>query len=259
MTDPERDIDSLLQAANPVSEEQLPMPSDSPAAQLLYEQITGTPYAGSSRRSSRRRWLGPGLATLVAVTGIGTVAAYSLANHLTSHLTVACYAKPDLEGHALAVNADSDGPVAACSRAWADGRFGTGTVPQLVACLAPEGVASVFPSAPGADVCGQLGLPALPAGAATLDTTPTTAAPPTTANPESLTVALRDAVVADLQASCLTDSQAELTIDKLFAKAEIKWTVITPTPFPPGRPCASPGFDEAKHQVVITGIPPASP
>lgn len=257
MSDTDRELDNLLRTANPVDEARLPLPSESPGAQLLYEKITGTPYGGSARRVGRR-WRGAGLAALLAVAGGGAVAAYALSSHVTTRLAVNCYGAPSLESHALVVSEEAAGPVATCAHLWTDGRLGPGPVPLLVACATPQGVAAVLPSAPGADVCGQLGLPALPAGAASLSsTTPPTEAPtPATAAAGTLPPAVRDAIINDLRSSCVTGADAALGITKLLAKANVRWTVVTPTPFPSGRPCASPGFDEAGHRVVLTGVPP---
>ncbi|MDQ1399193.1 MAG: hypothetical protein QOK20_1125 [Acidimicrobiaceae bacterium] len=262
MSDTDRELDNLLRAANPIDEGGLPMPSESPSAQLLYEKITGTPYGGSARRP-QRRWKGLGLAALLAVAGGGAAAAaaYAISSHVTTHLAVTCYGAPSLESHALVVPAEAAGPVATCSRAWADGRLGTGPVPLLVACATPQGVAAVLPSALGADVCGQLGLPALPAGASSFSSTTAPTAPPTppTDAAGTLPPAVRDAIIEDLRSTCSTSADAERAITKLLAKANVKWTVVTPTPFPTGRPCASPGFDEDGKRVVLTGIPPLSP
>lgn len=259
MTDSDRELDDLLRAANPVDEGGLLMPSESPSAQLLYEKITGTPYSGRPR-PARRNWMGRGLAALIAVAGGSAVAAYAISSHVTTHLAVTCYAAPALQSHRLVVQAEAAGPVATCSRAWADGRLGTGPVPLLVACATPQGVAAVLPSAPGADVCGQLGLAALPAGAASLSsTTPPTAALTLPTNAAgTLPLAVRDAIIDNLGSTCASSAQAELAITKLLAKANVNWTVFTPTPFPAGRPCASPGFEEDAKRVVLTGIPPIS-
>jgi hypothetical protein len=257
MSDTDRELDNLLRTANPVDENRLPMPSESPGAQLLYEKITGTPYGGSGRRVGRR-WRGAGLAALLTVAGGGAVAAYAISSHVTTHLAVTCYAAPSLESHALVVQEEAAGPVASCGRVWADGRLGPGPAPLLVACATPQGVAAVLPSAPGADVCGQLGLPALPAGASSLSTTtpPATSTTPATDAAGTLPSAVRDAIINDLRSTCVTSADAALAISKLLAKANSRWTVVTPTPFPTGRPCASPGFDEAGQRVVLTGIPP---
>jgi hypothetical protein len=255
VSDTDRELDNLLRTANPVDEGRLPLPSESPGAQLLYEKITGTPYGGSARRA-RRRWAGPGLAALIAVAGGGGIAAYAIASHVTTHLAVTCYAAPSLQSHRLVVQVEPAGPVATCSRAWADGHLGPGPVPLLVACATPQGAAAVLPAPPGADVCGQLGLPALSAGAASLSsTTPPSTSPPTAAA-GTMPPAVRDAIINDLRTTCASSAQAELALTKLLAKANVHWTVVTPTPFPTGRPCASPAFDEDGRRVVLTGIPP---
>lgn len=256
MSDHEPDLDQLLEATNPVDENRLPLAAESPTAQLLYEKITGTPYGGKPSRASRRRWLGPGLAALIAAGGIGGATAYAVANnHVTQRLAVACYAGPSEQSEQVAVNAESDGPVATCTHAWEQGHVGSGPVPLLVACVTPQGVAAVFPSAPGADLCSQLGLPSLPAGATSLNAT-TTSAPNTTLPAHTLSPTLENAIISQLRATCLTASQAQASLTAILTKAHTGWTVIIPTPFPPGRPCASPGFDEPTRQVILTGIPP---
>jgi len=254
-------LDDLLRAANPVNETDLPLPAESASAQRLYEAITGTPYAGPARaqpaRGRRRRWIWPGVVAAFVLAGGAAAIANAGTNHLTTRLAVTCYSGPSLQSHALAVSAQADGPVATCSSAWASGDIGSGPVPLLVACLTPQGVAAVFPSAPGADVCSQVGMPALPAGASTLN--PVTTASPTTATAGEMPDAVRDAIVADLTANCFTASEADVSITDLLQKAHVTWSVILPTAFPPGHPCASPGFDEVDHEVVLTGVPAVAP
>jgi hypothetical protein len=127
----------------------------------------------------------------------------------------------------------------------------------MVACVTAQGIAAVFPSAPGADVCGQLGLPALPAGANSLPHAFTTTVTPTTVvTANGLPAALRDAIITQMRTTCFSARDALATVTGLFANAKVSWHVSIPTPFPPGRPCASPGFDEADSTVVLTGIPP---
>ena len=146
MTDDHEDLTELLRAANPVADDQLPLPADSPGAQLLYERITGTPYAGSVPARTRRHRIGPGLAALVAVVALGLGSAFALSNNSVSrHLAVSCYAGPSLQSEVVAVDAEDDGPVATCSHAWQAGHVGPGPVPLLAACVTAKGVAAVFP------------------------------------------------------------------------------------------------------------------
>ncbi len=258
MNDHDADLDQLLEASNPVQEEQLPLPVDSPSAQLLYEKITGIPYAGSTSRRARRPRLGPSLAAFLTITALGIGGAYAygaISQHVTERLAVTCYAGSNQRSEAVQVSADSGGPVATCTRAWAEGHVGAGPAPLLVACVTPQGVAAVFTSAPGADVCSQLGLPPLPAGATNLHAA-TTVSTSTTVATGTLLPSLRDAIISQMQTSCISASAAEVTISRLLAKADVHWTVVVPAPFPAGRPCASPGFDETNNRVILTGIPP---
>jgi hypothetical protein len=249
----------LLRAANPVPEDMLPLPAESEAAQQVYERITGTPYTGKRVPQSRfrhRRFLPPIAAIFVALS-VGGIAAYSFSSTtVTHHFAVECYSQPNLSSGAAAVDATSAGPVATCSQAWREGHVGSGPLPLLVACITPQGVAAVFPSVRGADVCGQLGLPALPAGSTSLTTGATSTTSSTALTAEGLPTSLRDAIVSQLRSSCQSADQAKRILTILLTKAAVPWHVVVPTPFPADHPCASPGFDEANQEIVLTGIPP---
>jgi len=259
-TDPydEDNLDRIVRSANRISEAGMPRPSESEAAQDLYKRITGTPYAGRVFKSRRRRT--PALfAAIVATVGIAVgVAVATTTSHTVVHtLSVSCYSADSLQGEQVVVDAQAGGPVVACAHAWSQGRVGTGPVPLLAACVTPQGVAAVFPSAAGADVCGQLGLPALPAGQSTLPVSTSTTTT-STSLPGTMPVSPGQAIVANLRAACLSASQASAMAKLLFAKAHLAWTVVVTKSFPAGRPCASPAFDEPLHQLVLTGIPPLS-
>jgi hypothetical protein len=259
MSEHDADLDQLLEASNPVREEEFPLPADSPSAQFLYEKITGIPYAGTTSRRLRRPWFGPGLAAFLAILGLGVGGAYAYATitqHVTEKLAVTCYAGANLQTEAVQVIADSAGPVSTCAKAWAAGHVGVGPPPLLVACVTPQGVAAVFASAPGADVCGQLGLPPLPAGANNLHSPASTVPTSTTVAVGTLLPSLRDTIITEMQTRCLTAADANATVTGLLAKAGVHWAVVVPAPFPAGHPCASPGFDEAKSRGILTGIPP---
>jgi len=244
-------LDELLRRANPVEETRLALPAEHAGAQLLYEKITGTPYGG---QGVRRRRLGGLMAAIAALAALGGGAAYASLgpHHATERLVVLCYSQARLGTRAAAVSAGVDGPVASCAGAWAAGEVGSGPVPLLVACVATTGVAAVFPSAPGADVCRQLGLAALPASGPTPNETPPTAGPPTT----DPLVAMRQAVTQSLGSGCFGSTAAKSTVEQILANIGLHWTVVVPEPFPASRPCASPAFDEIRQQVVLVGIPP---
>lgn len=253
------DIDELMAQLNPVDEDDLATPAESVSAQALYGHITGASLASPHRRRRRRRVLLPVVAAVVAVLGFGAGGAYAglFGNQVTQRLAVVCYAGPSLESEAVPVAATSAGPVAACAGAWTAGHLGRGPVPLLVACVTHQGLAAVFPSAPGADVCTQLGLPALPAGTSSLSSA-TTVAPTTTPPPGALPLSLKNAIVTQMQSQCLSAAAAKDTLTRLLANAGVDWSVRIGA-FSQQRPCASPGFDEADHQLVIVGIPPLGP
>jgi len=252
MTEPPDDhLDELLRRANPVDEARLPLPAEHSGAQLLYEQITGTPYGGAK---PRRRGFGSVLAAIAALAllGGGVAVASRVSSHPSHRLDVLCYGQARLDTPATSVDAGPDGPVAACAGAWAAGQVGHGPVPLLVACVTTTGVVAVFPSAPGAEVCRQLGL-----GALHVSGTPTTLPPGTSPPTTDVVVEMHDAVIQSLSSACLTSTQAQATVESILTKAKLSWTVTVPSPFPPGRPCASPAFDEGRDQVILVGIPPA--
>jgi hypothetical protein len=251
MTDPAPDLDELLRRANPVDETRLPLPVDDLRAQLLYEKITGTPYAGG-KRSSRRRF-GTFMAAIAALVVLGSGAAYAglRAGHVSTHLTVECYGQDRLDSPGVVVSATVGGPIAACAGAWEAGSVGRGPVPLLAACVAPGGVAAVFPTAPGADVCAQLGLtPVAVGGAATKSLAATS-----TTSPDDLFVEVRTGIVQSMSNSCLDSPTAKAIVQAILKEAGLAWTVTGPAAFPPDRPCASPAFDEQHQQVILVGIP----
>jgi len=252
VSDPTDRLDDLLSRANPVDEARLPPPVDHPGAQLLYEQITGTPYAGGPRRSRRRFGTLIAAIAALAVAGGGVAFAGLTPGHVTNHLSVECYAEDSLSGPAVSATASAAGPIVSCASAWAAGHVGRGPVPLLVACVAPTGIAAVFPSAPGAEVCAQLHL--TPLAAPNAPVSASTSSPAATTS-LALFDQVRAGIVASLLNSCLDAPAASATVRAILTNAGLPWTVAVPTPFPPDRPCASPAFDETRRQVLLVGIP----
>ena len=248
------DIDLLMKAANPVREEEVPIPAESESAQRIYRRIAGTAYEGRVFKRRRRIVL---LFVVAFVTLVGGAAAAAVATHHTVslHLVVSCYAADNLDGEQVAVDATPAGPIASCASAWALGQVGSGPVPLLVGCVTPRGIAAVFPSAVGADVCGQLGLPALPVEHYVPPSGPTTVAT-TVLRPATLSPELQGAIVGQLRLTCMGAAQAAALITALLHNGHVPWKVRVPTPFPTRRRCASPGFDETDHVIILTGIPP---
>jgi hypothetical protein len=259
VTDTDRSLDLLLAELNPVREERLPLPVDSVEAQDLYRHITGSPYSGRAPRRYRRPWLIPGIAAVLVALGFGGEGLF--ASHprpLPPAASVRCYTGPSLASRDVLVALDGAAPVPSCEEAWSQGKVGAGPVPALlVACASQPGSVAVFPSAAGADVCGQLGLVPLQAGASSLRATTTTSPPATTVPGSALPPGLQDAVVGQMRSQCMTADVAKATMVALLANAHIAWTVVVGA-FPPGRPCASPAFDYAYQRLILVGVPPPS-
>jgi hypothetical protein len=241
------DSDELLRSANPVDEAMLSAPSESASAQRLFEKITGISYQPAGLPPHRHRWRAY-VTSMVAAVAIGGGVAYAVTyRQPTKRLNVGCYAQASRQGRIVAVPSHGNDPVAACRNAWTAGQIGPGgPPPSLVACILPSGQAGVFPAAAADDdVCGRLGLAPV-GGPSPLGSTSVPAV-----------FAMRDRVVAALQRSCLSGQQAVDLVESELRRAGLSgWTVTTTTPFTPGRPCASPGFDEPGQRVLIVPIPP---
>jgi hypothetical protein len=180
-------------------------------------------------------------------------------NHVVQRLEVLCYAGPSLHSREVPVQVDLDSFVASCAQAWSAGKVGPGTVPLLVACETPQQAVAVFPSAPGADVCSELGLTVLPPGLTNLpaEATTTTSPPATTVPKGTLPPGLQAAIVGQMRSQCMSATVAKATLTALLANARVPWAVVVGA-FPPGRQCASPAFDEAGQRLILVGVPPPS-
>jgi hypothetical protein len=243
------DADQLLRSANPVDVGGLVEPSESVAAQRLFERITGVAYLPAPAQAHRHRWRRSRLylASAVAAVSVGGGVAYAMIyRQPAKRLDVACYLQARLAGSVSVVAWESGDPVAVCRAAWAAGRVGPGEPPNdLVACVLASGSAAVFPAAgPTDDVCGRLGLARVGAHS-----------PPV--NHSVVAVAgMRDRVVAAMSASCLSASQAQAVVHDELRRAGLDWSVTITSPFTPARPCASPGFDEPGRTVMIIPTTP---
>lgn len=247
-----------LRAANPVPADRLALLRPDPA---LFSRITTgagipAPALRLADRPRRARRLVPAL--VVAGLAAGGVAYTFLRGEVTKPLRVACYAQADLRADTAIAEVDSRGPVAACADLWRRGAFGPGAdAPALVECVLSSGVAGVFPTAPGEDVCSRLNLPFVPS------TAPPVSSPGTTlADLPTRILAFRDAVApAFVDGPCLEPGPAAVIVRRELDRAGLgDWTVRggegqAGDGFSAARPCASLSVRPETREVVLVPVP----
>lgn len=247
-----------LRAVNPVV---LTDPTLSPPDPILFRRITsGTgDLPRLSRRRRRSRWVVP---VLVTSSLLGGAAAYAfLQGRVSKPEKVACYESADLEANTEVASVDERGPIAACADLWRRGAFGpTREVPDLAECVLGSGVAAVFPTTPGHDVCRALELPSV---APSISTTSVPGALPRPESDDAARVrAFRDAVAAPfLEATCLEPPVATSIVRRELDRAGLRdWTIRagegpTGDGFTAQRPCASLSLRPEDKEVVLVPAP----
>ncbi len=246
-----------LRAVNPVPADQLARLRSDP---LLFRRITSDPAGAPARRPAlapRRR--GRRLVPAILLTSlVGGAAAYGLLRgDVTKPLRVACYERADERSNTAVAIVDERGPIAACADLWRDGAFGSGVeVPALVQCVLNSGVAGVFPTAPGEDICTRLNL--APAAA-----TPPTIAPPPAGDLNARLQQFRDAVFAQLlDTPCVEPRVAAATVRRELDRAGLSdWTVRggdgrAGDGFSADRPCATLSLRPETKEVLLVPAPP---
>lgn len=234
-----------------------------PPDPVLFRRITsGEPAAARSRRSPwRARRLVP--AFLVASMLGGAVAYAILRDGVTKPEKVACYERADVESATAVAFVGEEGPIAACAELWRRGAFESGVeVPPLVECVLDSGVAAVFPSAPGQDVCSLLNLPPV-TPAPTVSTTAPGPGPTRAAGDVNARIlAFRDAVTPQLlDAGCVGPQAATAIVRRELERAGLgDWTVrggegLAGDGFSPERPCATASLRPDTREVVLVPTP----
>jgi hypothetical protein len=269
-----------LRAANPVPTPD-PAAVTTPAAVALLQRIVteepGAPVVGAGRwpRRRRLRLLVPAL----VLTGAAGAVGYALVNNgVSSPQTVACYQTADLHARTQVVAGDARGPATACADLWTSGAFGPPSVPPLVVCALPSGMAGVFPDADGTDVCARLGLAPVPAPApsptpapepvpGSAPSSPSLPGPPPTSTPapadeNARFLAFRDAVLPQfLDAACVDPATARAVVRRELDRAGLAdWAVRTGQGvgdgFSADRPCATLAFRPTERAVLLVPAPP---
>ena len=250
-----------LRAANPVpGVATLPGPDPVLFARIISGETTAKRLLPPSPRRVRRL-----VPALVVVSLLGGLAYALLRGDVTKPQNVACFERADPEARAEVTGVDERGPVAACADLWQRGVFGAGReVPPLTVCLLDSGVAGVFPSTPGVDVCAVLNLGAVPSTASPTTTQgPGPGPPPTALDVNARFLAFRDAVLpVFLEARCMEPrAGAALVRRELVAAGLADWTVtggegVAAEGYSPQRPCASLSFHPERREIVLVPVPP---
>lgn len=256
MIDP-RDPLERLRAVNPVPAGDV---AGILADPVLFDRITTrqaparVPVGAASPVRRRARRLVP--AVLIATLLGGAVAYAVRRDQVSKPETVACFRAADLTAptEVLVVEAGND-PVTTCTGLWRSGAFGDrADVPPLVACVLESGVAGVFPTPSGVDVCRALDLP--PVGRAPTEPTPSGATGSSGDVNERILV-FRDAALAQfLAADCVTpEAGAEIARRELARAGLDGWTIVDGG-ITPARPCASLAIRPEVRQVVLAPTTP---
>lgn len=268
---PTTDPIERLRLVNPVPLAELARSRPDP---VLFREITSrapTSAPGTAvTRARRRRRAGRLVPALLATSMLGGAVAYGvLREGVSKPQTVACYERADLEANAAVVVVDGRGPLAACADMWRRGGFGGGgfggggfggggEVPALALCVLSSGVAGVFPTTPGQDVCTHLSLPSVVPG--TLPPRPGSQ-PPADVNDRVL--AFRDAVFAQVvDLVCLEPQAGAVIVRRELERAGLAdWTVrggegVAGDGFSPERPCATLSLRPERREVVLVPSPP---
>lgn len=198
--------------------------------------VVEQPLKSPSRRSKRRWWIVGG--------GIGCVALATAAfavlrsEPVTEPTAVACMTSPSLSGDVWGLGGVAD-PIEACAELWTNGSIGSGTVPELTACVNDAGVATVFPA--GKNICNQLGLASAETGLS---------------DEHQRVLEMQERVIDTLAAGCFDRNDAAAEVQRILDEFELEdWTVEPGPGFSLDSECAGPGIDTRSRVVFLAGAP----
>ncbi|HEV2758897.1 MAG TPA: hypothetical protein VGV86_04945 [Acidimicrobiales bacterium] len=255
-----RDPLDRLRAVNPVLLTDVTL---SPPDPVLFRRITSAGAVGvrgDLRQPDRRRRRARRMAPVLVLSSLlgGAVAYGLLRGEVTKPENVACYESADLDAKTAVVSVDEEGPLAACAELWRRGALGTaGQVPDLVECVLGSGVAGVFPTMPGQDVCRTLELSSV-----TTTTGVPGTAPQPPPDPGAGLRAFRDAVAGPfLDSPCLEAPLAASIVRRELDRAGLTdWTIrggdgLSGDGFTAQRPCATISLRPENKEVVLVPTP----
>ena len=210
----------------------------SPPADAVVDRIVhANPPTPVRARPRRHRLIA--IAVGIAVVGAGTTAVWALTRtqRAPNPTAIACHRTADLASSQVAISSDGSDPVTQCAKAWLPE---WGPPPPLIACVAPTGIAVVFPG--DETTCTRLGL-------TPLDTT-------LTADDRTL-ITFQDDLTTELgNRGCIPSSQVlQLVETRLTAAGLTEWTATIAKPNTPDQPCGSVDIDPAAKTITILPLP----
>jgi hypothetical protein len=230
----------LLRAANPVAADEVPS-AHAPEAVAMFERIVST--LSKEAPAPRRKWLRRGAWILIPVAAAGAAAAgYGLFRNATDPIDVVCFAEAKVTPGGSLVPNVPEGPEAACAPLWSSGDLinpdGSGSVPQLVACVLDTGAIGVFPDTLGSDTCGELSLPRYVGGGPDSD--------------DAILVRLQNELTRKFTGRCFGDVEAVDVVKRQLEELGLsEWTIELGEDLSAARPCRTLAFDSPNKTVIL--------
>lgn len=216
----------------------IPAERDLPGSASRREHLVAELGAWDSTFRQPRRGLRlvaiPAALVLLAATGL---TAYAVVRGPTHVETIGCYEQASLQAKVTVLNADERTPTELCGgEIWRTGEFGqVGTIPQLTACVLPNGRIGVFPGR-RSTMCSELGLADLP---------------PDFPDAAAQLAGLKAAIGRQL-GQCADESMARAIVGReLVVRGYSDWKVEVVGDFTTARPCADVSFDTGAQTVVL--------
>lgn len=237
----ENDPLELIRQADPAPRASMPT-AMSPLGRSIRARVAEQMIAEQPR--SRRRVL-VRVAIALVIAALASAATWIITRDASDPSGIVCYEEASLQSTGIVVAAPASLDASLCAPLWAEGALQnpsveSGTAPQLIACVNPQGVLVVFPASDNSDVCRSLNL----------------------ARHESST---SEQLLADMnnrlnrlfaETPCLELNDAKLQATEIVRVAGLEeWTVVVSTSATEERPCASYAIDANARTVVLVPVP----
>jgi hypothetical protein len=239
----------LLQALRPATDINRLEVGELPNADAMLLRVLALPTSAAglvNGRPRRRRWVVAAGVVTSSVVATSAAAAVLLQFRSSDREVLACYeaAASDADRFEMRIDAGDD-PVAACSRLWTDGTFGTAGQPESRACSTSDGTTAVVP---GDDVSACAG-----AGLEPIEPAIGDGATPDDEAVDSVSLRLAQAFID----ACLDEQQSRTEAASALRDAGLDdWDVVVSVPFSAQRPCGLADVDAVERTIVIVAVQP---